>query len=91
MTERRYRTLKIEPELLAGIFGKGTPEGVVPEEPVADLMIQDIKYDHWHDRIEALVWSETFDIVPEEQLPPVWSPAFLRRSAKFGEASNGDR
>lgn len=83
--ERRYRTLKILPEMLAGIFGAGTPEGVFPTEPIPDLMIQDIRYDHWHDRIEALVWSESFDIVPEEQTPPVWQPSFLKRTATFGK------
>lgn len=90
--ERRYRTIQIRPEMLASIFGSGTPEGVVPAEPVADLMIQDIQYDHWHDRIEVLVWSESFDIVPEAHTPPVWTPSFLKLTASFEpEARHADR
>lgn len=76
--EPRYRKIVISCELLASWLGQGWPEGVVPNEPVDDLKIVAVRDapPYLPNEIELIVWSSTFDVVADAEMPPVWTPDY---------------
>lgn len=78
---RNYRTMLVDPRLLADILGQGSPAGVIATEPVPDLQIVDVRFNQWTHRIDILVSSESFEPVADAVLPPTWEPTFTRGDA----------
>ena len=79
--ERRYRSISVAVDLLAGILGGGFSD-VTPMEPVPDLRIVGVRARSWTATIELLVTSETFEPLSEsaEAGSVTWTPSFRRHT-----------